>query len=289
MSWRYVLGAIGLHVLFLGVFGLTLISIKRDAPPPQLAIQGMIVDAASLKQRPTPRPRDREREEQRRQEQQREEEAKQQKLREEQQRQDTERKEQERKEAERKETERKETERLAEEQRQLEVKQREEQQRAEQQRVEREQREREAKAKREADAEAERKRVAEIQRKQKEAEEARVQQQREADLKQQMADEEGEMQVAQAGVVDRYRALIEQHIYRNWNRPPSARAGVECNLTITQAQGGVVLSVKIGDCNGDAAMRQSIENAVLKASPLPPPPDPRAFERIVNLKFKPRD
>ena len=287
MSWRYVAGAILLHILFMGVFALTMISIGRDAPPPQLAIQAVLVDAASIK-RPNPREqRARERAEaQRKQEQQRREEEKQreqEKLREQEQEQEKQRTEQQ---------QRQETEKRAEEQRQVELKQREEQQQREQQ----EQREREVKAKREADAEAERKRVAEIERKQKEREaeqrraaDARAQEARESELQQQLENEEGERRLAQSGVFDKYRALIEQHIYRYWNRPPSARPGIECALTITQAPGGVVLTVSIGACNGDSAMRQSIENAVLRASPLPLPPDPRAFERIVILQFKPRD
>jgi colicin import membrane protein len=284
MSWRYVTGAILLHILFMGVFALTMVSMGRDTPPPQLAIQAVLVDPASLK-RPNPREQAaRERaEQQRKQEQQRREEEKQ-------------RKQAQEKEQQRAEQERQETERRVEEQRQVEVKQREEQQREQQQREQQEQREREVKAKREADAEAERKRVAEIERKQKEREaeqrraaDARAQETRESELKQQLENEEGEQRLAQSGVFDKYRALIEQHIYRYWNRPPSARPGIECTLTITQAPGGVVLTVNIGACNGDSAMRQSIENAVLRASPLPLPPDPRAFERIVILQFKPRD
>jgi len=280
MSWRYVAGAILLHVVFMGVFALTLVSIGREAPPPQLAIQAMLVDQSTLK-RPNPREqRARERAEaQRKQEQQRKEEEKQR----EQQKQ-------------REELERQQTERRTEEQRQLEAKQREDQQREQQQREQQEQSQREAKAKREAEVEAERKRVAEIERKQAEREaeqrkvaEKRAQETRESELRQQLEVEEGQQRMAQSGVTDKYRALIEAHIYRYWNRPPSARPGIECALTITQAPGGVVLTVNIGACNGDAVMRQSIENAVLRASPLPLPPDPRAFERVVILQFKPRD
>jgi colicin import membrane protein len=164
---------------------------------------------------------------------------------------------------------------------------RESQQRAEQERRDRE---------REAKADAERKRIAEIERKQKEREaddrrqvDARDQKVRESDLKRQIDEEEGQMEIAQSGVVDRYRALIQQHIYRYWNRPPSARPGIECEINITQAPGGSVLSAKIGKCNGDTVVQQSIENAVLRASPLPSPEDPRAFQRNLILLFKPRE
>jgi colicin import membrane protein len=95
--------------------------------------------------------------------------------------------------------------------------------------------------------------------------------------------------VAQSGVLDRYRALIQQHIYRYWNRPASARAGIECEINITQGARGEVLSAKLGSCNGDTVVRQSIENAVLAASPLPLPEDARAFQRNLILQFKPQD
>jgi colicin import membrane protein len=83
--------------------------------------------------------------------------------------------------------------------------------------------------------------------------------------------------------------MIEQRIVRNWNRPPSARSGLECRVRVTQTPSGTVLSVQIDQCNGDAPVRQSIEAAVMKSSPLPPPPDPRLFERNLVLVFKPLD
>jgi colicin import membrane protein len=42
-------------------------------------------------------------------------------------------------------------------------------------------------------------------------------------------------------------------------------------------------------CNGDETVRQSIEAAVYRASPLPPPPDPALFERNLEIRFKPND
>jgi len=78
-------------------------------------------------------------------------------------------------------------------------------------------------------------------------------------------------------------------IERNWNRPPSARAGLECTLHVSQAPGGTVIDVRVGDCNGDQAVRESITNAVFRASPLPPPPDARAFERRLEIVFKPTE
>lgn len=97
------------------------------------------------------------------------------------------------------------------------------------------------------------------------------------------------MQAVNAGLLNQYIALLQQQFARNWNRPPSARPGIECKVTVRQAPGGTVLSVVIGECNGDAAVRQSIESAVYRSSPLPPPPDPRLFERDLVLWFRPAD
>jgi colicin import membrane protein len=56
---------------------------------------------------------------------------------------------------------------------------------------------------------------------------------------------------------------------------------------VTQAPGGAVIQVGFGECNGDQAVRESIEAAVYRASPLPPPPDPSLFDRNLKINFKP--
>ncbi|MDH4311082.1 MAG: hypothetical protein OEW57_05540, partial [Gammaproteobacteria bacterium] len=73
------------------------------------------------------------------------------------------------------------------------------------------------------------------------AREAKVKAARQADLRRALADEEAGEALARSGVVDEYRTLLIQTIERNWNRPPSARAGLECTLYVTQATGGTVL------------------------------------------------
>jgi hypothetical protein len=50
-----------------------------------------------------------------------------------------------------------------------------------------------------------------------------------------------------------------------------------------------VLDVRLGSCNGDAAVRESITNAVFRASPLPAPADPRAFQRRLEIVFRPTE
>jgi colicin import membrane protein len=279
--WAYLIAALLLHVLFAGVFGLTMLRMSRNAPPPQLAIQAVVVDQSLLSRANRQQQRERERRRDQAIQREREQAAEQQ------------RREQE-------ETARREAEQRAEQERQVELKQREE---ADQKRLLEEQqvrerqeaeRKREAEAERERKAEAERQRVAEIERKQKEAEqkrraaeEMRAQEAREDELRRQLEEEEGRDQAANSGLLNQYIAMIEQRVVRNWNRPASARPGLECEVRVAQTPGGAVLSVQLGRCNGDAAVRQSIENAVMRSSPLPPPPDPRLFERNLVLVFKP--
>ncbi|MGD8920372.1 MAG: TonB C-terminal domain-containing protein, partial [Gammaproteobacteria bacterium] len=121
----------------------------------------------------------------------------------------------------------------------------------------------------------------------REEEEARRRAQREEELRLAMAEEERRRQAEEAGLLAQYKAIIQQRVQRNWIRPPDTQAGLECEVFVSQIPGGEVVGVRFGRCNGDEVVRQSIERAVLKASPLPPPPDPSLFERNLVFVFKP--
>jgi colicin import membrane protein len=112
---------------------------------------------------------------------------------------------------------------------------------------------------------------------------------RESDLARDLAAEEHRLGAVDAGLLARYVADLRARIERAWNRPASARPGLKCTLFVTQVPGGTVSSVRLGECNGDEAVRQSIVLAVHRASPLPPPPDPSLFERSLNVEFAPHD
>ena len=142
-------------------------------------------------------------------------------------------------------------------------------------------------AQRKTEAEAARKAAAaEVERRKAETE-ARAE--REAALQRRLAAEEEAVSFARSGVIDEYRSLLVQTIERNWIRPPSARAGLQCTLYVTQAPGGTVVDVRLGACNGDEPVRESIVNAVYRSSPLPAPRDPRAFERRLEIVFRPKE
>jgi colicin import membrane protein len=123
----------------------------------------------------------------------------------------------------------------------------------------------------------------------KRAADERAKQDREAELRKQLADEEHVASVQSGPLRDRYIALLRNKIQNAWIKPPSATAGVDCLVQVTQVPGGEVTGARVTQCNGDAAVRQSIENAVYRASPLPDPPDPALFERNLSLRFRPNE
>lgn len=294
--WAYILGALFLHALFAAVFGLTMLNMQRSPPPVQLAIQAVIVDPSQLKQptRQQQQRRERERAQQQEREQQEQRQKEEEAERQRREQQDTDRKQQE-------ETARRETEQRAEAERQVELKQRQEadqRRQAEEQQV-RERQEAEKKraaadAERKKRAEDEAKKVAEIERRQKEeaerrkaADDKRLQQARESDLAQQLAEEEANAAAASSPEMAQYVAMVRQQVERRWKRPLSARDDLQCEVRVRQSPAGVVLSVQVGSCNGDAAVKQSIEVAVQGASPLPLPSNPRLFDANLRFIFRP--
>jgi len=171
--------------------------------------------------------------------------------------------------------------RVAEENRQAQ-----EQRQAEEKRKADEQRKAEEKRQAEEKRKADEKRIAEEKRK---AEEARLRAQREAELQHSLAAEEHVMAARSNGQLASWEAQIQARIQRAWLKPPSARTGIDCIVYVTQVPGGEVVNVRLGQCNGDAAVRESIQAAAFRASPLPPPPDPALFERNLEIQFKPVD
>lgn len=153
--------------------------------------------------------------------------------------------------------------------------------------AERKRQEEEQKRIAEAKRQAEEKRKAEEAKRKAEEEKARAA--READLRRSLEAEERLNALRSSSAMSSWIGQITAKITRAWIRPPSAKPGIDCVVHVTQVPGGAVTSVKVGDCNGDAAVRQSIEDAVIRASPLPPPPDPALFERELEIRFKPQD
>jgi colicin import membrane protein len=124
---------------------------------------------------------------------------------------------------------------------------------------------------------------------QQKAADERLRNQREAELRAQLAAEERVTAARSSGLMQQYLAQIRGRIERAWIRPPSARAGLSCDVRITQVPGGEVVGVQVLSCNGDEAVKQSIEAAAYRASPLPAAPDPALFDRNLVVTFRPED
>ena len=68
----------------------------------------------------------------------------------------------------------------------------------------------------------------------------------------------------------KYAAAIQQAVVAQWNRPDNIPNGTRCRILIKQLPGGEVMSAEVqSGCAMDAAARDSIERAVLRAQPLP--------------------
>lgn len=84
-----------------------------------------------------------------------------------------------------------------------------------------------------------------------------------------------------------YIAAIQNAVTNNWLRPDSAPAGLRCTLHIIQIPGGEVISAKVSSpCNADAVTRDSIEQAVMRASPLPYQGFEQEFQRDITFNFR---
>ena len=148
-----------------------------------------------------------------------------------------------------------------------------------------EQQRRDAQARTEREAQAKRER----EEADKRAAEQRRRQQAEAELQAQIALEAEQNAAREAGLYDQYIRMLESKIKQEWNRPLSARPGLDCVVRVVQLPSGDVMSATVASCNGDETVRRSIERAVMDASPLPKPPHPSLFERNLNVTFRPEE
>lgn len=280
--WRAIALSVLLHtgIVVAAVYGW--FSWKHRAQPPTtLAIDATVVDERTLKNLPSapapaPEPEPEEQgppkpdpaEVERKQEEER---LAQEKL--DQQKKEAEKKEQERLDAEKKDVEKKEQQRLEAE------KQAAAKAAAEKAAAEKLAAEKKAAEKKKADDAAAAKKAAE--------EKARLAS--EAELRRTLEAEERGNALRNSDQANRWHAAIVAKIQRAWIRPPSARPGVTCIVSVQQVPGGEVTAVRVISCSiEDAALRQSVENAVYNATPLPPPPDPALFERNLELTFAPQ-
>lgn len=102
----------------------------------------------------------------------------------------------------------------------------------------------------------------------------RERQQAQESLQQQLASEQAAMD---AGIVQQYIAAIQGRVTNNWLRPLNWTAEARCDVSVKLIPGGEVIAAQVVGSCGSAAFDRSVEAAVVKASPLPVPEEPRLF------------
>ena len=100
---------------------------------------------------------------------------------------------------------------------------------------------------------------------------------------QQRLNEQREKQVL--SVIQRYQLMIKDKVTRNWQRPPTAKAGMSCDVKVRIIPGGNVLDVRVIKSSGDIVFDRSVEHAVRRAAPLPLPADASLFKHFRELEF----
>jgi colicin import membrane protein len=128
--------------------------------------------------------------------------------------------------------------------------------------------------------------------------EQRVEQERrerETEFSQALANEEASMQEQQDDEqAQSYIGVIAALIEKNWSRPPSARRGMQCELSIQLIPNGEVVNVSIVQSSGNSAFDRSAEQAVKKVGrfDVVKTIDPVIFDRNfrqLRLRFNPQD
>ena len=94
-----------------------------------------------------------------------------------------------------------------------------------------------------------------------------------------------------AGEVDRYKALIISAISRQWILPDNTQNNLSSQFRIRLAPDGSVLEVSLTRGSGDSVLDHSAQSAIYKASPLPVPAEPEAFNtfRDISLTVRPEN
>ncbi|HSC94543.1 MAG TPA: TonB C-terminal domain-containing protein [Burkholderiales bacterium] len=96
---------------------------------------------------------------------------------------------------------------------------------------------------------------------------------------------------AQARLVDEYKRRIQEKIRRFVVEPPNLPRTAQVDFDVVLLPGGEVLGVKLRKSSGLPAYDSAVERAILRAQPLPLPPDPTMFKefRELNLIFRPKE
>ncbi len=133
--------------------------------------------------------------------------------------------------------------------------------------------------------EEEERRMAEIA--ERRAAEAADRQAREEAERLRLADEQAAEDARRATLREEYESTIRELVRRNWNRPPTTRPGVSCNVKVIQIPGGEIIDATIvSPCNADDATRRSIISAVMRVGAFPYRGYENVFAREIVFTFR---
>ena len=85
-----------------------------------------------------------------------------------------------------------------------------------------------------------------------------------------------------------WRGAIQARVEQFWRRPEAARRAA-CEVAVEQDADGRVRAVEVRDCPASPVWRESLRDAVRRASPLPRAPDAALFEPRLVITFRPRE
>jgi colicin import membrane protein len=132
----------------------------------------------------------------------------------------------------------------------------------------------------------------------KKEEEAKKAQAAQAAEAQRAANEQAEAQrrvaeqaaTAQAKLINEYKERIKAKIQQRIMLPLNIQGNPEAEFDVVLLPDGNTLGVKLKKSSGNAAYDKAVESAILKAQPLPLPPDQALFRyfRELNLAFRPQ-
>lgn len=151
-----------------------------------------------------------------------------------------------------------------------------------------EEKKRELEAENKRKAEAEKKRELEAEKKRKQAEQKRLKAQA---LQDQLKQQRRQLKLEAERAFERIQNRIQAVIQSNWREPDGTSVAIQATLQLKVSASGEVLNIRITKSSGDRTFDESVEKAVLRASPLPFPANPKYYDIIkeFELIFNPYD
>jgi colicin import membrane protein len=126
---------------------------------------------------------------------------------------------------------------------------------------------------------------------QKAAEDRRARDAAQERLHKQLQAEQASAEKTRAQSLDQeaYKRRISDRIRSNVSLPPGIQGNPKAEFDVTQLPTGEVLDVKLRRSSGNPALDAAVERAIRKSSPLPKPPQPELFQRVLPMSYKPHD